>query len=125
MAETTKLTAFSTALDRLQEAIVEATEANRLSMDGTIQRFEFSFELAWKSFQEKLRFLGIEVNSPKAALRAAYAQKWIDDEEIWLEMLSCRNKSSHVYHEEMATQIFRSIKQFYPKMREAQLILAQ
>lgn len=36
------------ALKRLGEALSEP-EINSLTIDGTIQRFEFSFELFWKS----------------------------------------------------------------------------
>ena len=55
-----KLKDFSQALAQLDEAINQP-ESNPLAIDGTIQRFEFCFELAWKSTQAKLMLEGIQV----------------------------------------------------------------
>lgn len=40
---------LGSAIERLQEALQEPL-TNNLALDGTIQRFEFVFELFWKSF---------------------------------------------------------------------------
>ena len=64
-----RLDSFSQALDRFTEALSEAdTPMNR---DATIQRFEFTFELAWKALQAALRREGLDCASPKSCLRAA------------------------------------------------------
>ncbi len=44
-----KLNNFSTALSCLQEGGGQLEQAGDLGRDGLIQRFEFTFELAWKT----------------------------------------------------------------------------
>lgn len=63
-----KLNNFATALKRLNEAVNESKQANASDVvrDGMIQRFEFTYELAWKTTKEYLEQLGIaDLNSPK------------------------------------------------------------
>lgn len=43
--------------------------------DATIQRFEDTFEIAWKLLKKVAKFDGIEVNSPRQALRASYQMR--------------------------------------------------
>ncbi len=71
-----------------------------------IQRFEFSAELAWKTCKEHLQDLGYtEVNGPKPVMREAFAARLIEDDEIWISILSDRNLTSHIYDEETAKEI--------------------
>jgi len=44
-----KLINFHNALSRLKEGVQKWDEADDLARDGLIQRFEFTFELAWKA----------------------------------------------------------------------------
>jgi nucleotidyltransferase substrate binding protein (TIGR01987 family) len=82
--------------------------------DSVIQRFEFTYELAWKTTKEYLEGLGIvDRNSPKAVISEAYAQKLIDNEADWLLMLDDRNQTSHVYKAEMAEEIANRILNKY------------
>lgn len=109
---------FSEALNRLEIALAQPDSAE-LSIDGTIQRFEFCFELAWKAIKDiLLQAEGIDAKSPKSALKEAYALKWLENETLWLQMLDDRNNSSHTYDEKLAAQIYHRVKQYYPKMRE-------
>ena len=67
----TKLINFNNALQRLKEAAVELEkiDASDVVRDGVIQRFEFTYELAWKTTKEYLEGLGIvDRNSPKAVI---------------------------------------------------------
>ncbi|MDN5862896.1 MAG: nucleotidyltransferase substrate binding protein [Salinisphaera sp.] len=92
------------ALRRLREAV--ALQApSRLEVDGAIQRFEFSYELAWKALRNALATEGREVNSPRQSFRAAYQLDWIEDEGPWLEMINDRNLTTHTYNEKLAQQI--------------------
>jgi nucleotidyltransferase substrate binding protein (TIGR01987 family) len=111
-----KLNNFSNALQRLKEAVLELNKdgASDVVRDGVIQRFEFTYELAWKTTKEYLEDLGIvDKNSPKAVIKEAFAQKLISNEDIWLSMLRDRNMTSHIYKEEMAKEIAGRITKYY------------
>lgn len=111
-----KFDSFKTALNRLKEAIDMYEKDNHpVLLDGTIQRFEFTVELAWKLIKvylEEEKFG--EFNSPKAVIKEAYKVGIIEDGEKWLEMLDDRNLTSHTYDEAVAKEIYNSIiMQYY------------
>jgi nucleotidyltransferase substrate binding protein (TIGR01987 family) len=106
------------SLDRLAEALrVPANEP--LVIDGTIQRFEFTFELFWKVVRRLLARQGVEANSPKTVLQQAYRLGWLDDEQAWLQLLEDRNLTSHTYREALAREICSRIPAHHAAMREA------
>lgn len=103
------------ALDRLGEAL-EVPQSNTLAIDGTIQRFEFALELFWKTLKRLLAEEGVETSTPKDTLRKAFQAGWLTDEAAWLQMLSDRNTTSHIYDEETAKRIYDNIHRNYPEM---------
>lgn len=103
------------ALDRLGEAL-EVPESNTLAIDGTIQRFEFALELFWKTLKRLLAEEGVETSTPKDTLRKAFQAGWLTDEAAWLQMLSDRNLTSHIYDEKTAKRIYGNIRRNYPEM---------
>ena len=111
----TKLMNFNRALTRLKEAVEEFRQNDSdVVRDGLIQRFEFTYELAWKSTKEVLEEIGIiDKNSPKTVIKEAYAQKMIVNENNWLLMLKDRNTTSHIYKEELAKEIADRIADYY------------
>ena len=105
------------ALERLDEALalgpapsaeVSATTLPEAIVgDAAIQRFEFSFELAWKALSGWLeRNLTAPPASPRAVLREAYRQGVIADEARWIALLLDRNLTSHTYREATARDVF-------------------
>lgn len=104
------------ALNRLGEALAESNEANKLAVDRTIQRFEFSVELFWKTLKRILFDKGVETHSPKDTLKKAFAYKWFDNMDLWLGMLNDRNQTSHIYNEDKALEIYNNIKKYHPEM---------
>lgn len=97
---------YRNALCRLQEGIAKFDQANDLLRDGLIQRFEFTFELAWKTLKAIFDDEGlVGLNSPKIVLREAFAARLIEKDEVWLLMLSDRNTTAHIYNEELASEI--------------------
>ena len=68
-------------------------------LDLTAQRFEFTYEMAWKALKRLLDYLGVDAKYPRAVFREAYLLRLIEDEAIWLDMIEMRNLSSHVYDE--------------------------
>lgn len=105
------------ALARLEEAVALSESANTLAVDGTIQRFEFAIELFWKTLNRRLAAEGIETTTPRETLSAAFQAHWLDDETAWLGMLEDRNRTSHIYDEQMARAIYTRIQHYTPVMR--------
>ena len=106
------------ALIRLQEVVSETPTQKRIIIDATIKRFEFSIELYWKALKKLLIELGREPEYPKQVLQLAYAGKLIDNENFWINMLVDRNRTSHIYKEEMADEIYARIKTYVPEMQK-------
>lgn len=109
-----KLENFIKALKRLKEGLLQYDDKNELLRDGIIQRFEFTFELAWKTLKEVFEEEGlIGLNSPKSVLKEAYSAAIIEDEKLWMNMLIDRNPTSHMYNENNAIEICENIKEEY------------
>ena len=91
---------------------------NDLTRDATIQRFEFTFELAWKTLKRVLKVQGILVNNPRDTFRSAAQNALIPDPTLWFEFLDYRNQTTHIYNEKIAETIYAALTQF-----DQQLIL--
>lgn len=108
---------FERALQQLEEAL-EFPHTDNLLKAGCIQYFEFCFELAWKSVKVVSQRLSLpECLSPKACLKQAYSQGWVDSEEIWLAMLAARNKMSHTYDASEALNVYGALVGFLPALK--------
>jgi nucleotidyltransferase substrate binding protein (TIGR01987 family) len=110
------LASLGDALDRFGEALA-IPNPDEIVMDGTIQRFEFTFELFWKTLRRFLQREGTDTASPKNTFRHAYRRGLLDQEQLWLDMLKDRNLSSHVYNAEMAQEIFVRLPSHYHALR--------
>ena len=108
-----KIEKFNQAVERLKEAV--QTAKSQLEKDGTIQRFEFTVELLWKTLKAILSYQGIECYSPRDCIKKAYRYGIIEDNEIFLDMLEDLNLSSHIYSQTTAEEIFERIKTVYVK----------
>lgn len=106
---------FQRAAGRLSDAL--AQPESEFIRDASIQRFEFCFELAWKSIQTVARIEALDCTSPRAAFSMAWRTGWISNEEVWLDMLENRNKTSHTYHEVTAEEVFASLPRFLPELQ--------
>ena len=73
--------------------------------DSIIQRFEFTFELGWKSMQGWLKDHGIQAAYPKQVLGEAFGAGLITDETGWGQLLEARNKTSHTYDPAKALEV--------------------
>jgi len=101
------LVSFEKALFKLDEAL--KAETSELIRDAAIQRFEFSYELMWKSLKNILKESGVICHSPKSCFKEAFSQGWIKDEELWLQMLSDRNLTTHTYDEVLAIKVYKNL----------------
>ena len=103
---------FKKALSQLDE-FLQVENPRKIERAGIIQAFEFCFELAWKHFKKISDDNGLAVGSPKQALKAAFSQGLIDDQDIWLEMLVDRNLTVHSYNDELSQAIYERIRDKY------------
>lgn len=98
------LGAFVKALARLKEVLAENETA--IVRDALIQRFEFTFEAAWRAAYRWLRARDVPVGEEAfAVLPRALALGLIADGEGWTEMRQKRNLTSHTYDEALAVQV--------------------
>jgi nucleotidyltransferase substrate binding protein (TIGR01987 family) len=95
--------------------LMNLSELSQLEREGVIQRFEFALELAWKTLKDKMEFDGILIDkiSPKMVLKDAYRAKYIDDIELWIQMINDRNLLSHNYDYEKMEKIIPAIQSKY------------
>ena len=104
------------AVDRLKEAL--EIEENEIVIDGAIHRFEFTFELAWKTMKDYLEYIGIiqGIGSPREIIKTAYENGIIEDGDNWIKMMLARNSLAHLYDEEKSREIYMEIKETYFKL---------
>ena len=101
---------FHQANLRLAEGIALYKPHDDLQRDGLIQRFEFTFELAWKTLKDLFFTEGLTgLNSPKTILREAFSSGLIKDQDLWLLMLDDRNSTTHIYEDRLAMDICERI----------------
>ena len=117
--------------------LVAVTEADRfmedlseLEIEGLVQRFEHTFELAWKVLQDLLIYKGYEfMLGPNGTLKMAFDDGLITDHDGWRKMAKSRNTLSHVYDEEEELPIVKLIYSDYApllkKLDEELNILSQ
>lgn len=98
--------AATRALQRLQELTTrDVATLSIVERDAMIQRFEFSFELIWKTAKDYLwEIEGLEAASPKKVIRICREQNLLRAEEamLALQMTDDRNLTAHTYDEAFA-----------------------
>lgn len=111
---------YKNALNKLEEALTENIEelsenAKQIIIDGALHRFEFTFELAWKTIKDYLEYMGIteKTGSPRENIQQAFKQGIIEDGEIWIQIMLSRNELSHLYDEQASRRIYNDIKNKY------------
>jgi nucleotidyltransferase substrate binding protein (TIGR01987 family) len=91
---------FDSALVLLREALERGPGAlSALEKEGTVQRFEYCFDLAWKTLKDYLMESGVAISpvTPRQVIKDAFAAKLLDDGQLWMDMLVERNLLAHTY----------------------------
>ncbi len=101
-------------LKKANSRLKEATKAppTQLNKDATLQRFEFTFELSWKTIQAYMRDQGLDCLSPKSCIREAARLGLIENPKTWLEFLEARNLIAHTYNQRVANKIYKKALKF-------------
>jgi nucleotidyltransferase substrate binding protein (TIGR01987 family) len=111
-----RLDNFRKANSQLDEAVLlrRSRELSNLEKRGVIQAFEYTYELAWNTLKDFLRWQGnSEITGSRDTIREAFAVGLVEDGESWMRMLADRNRTSHTYNEETAQQILQAIDERY------------
>jgi nucleotidyltransferase substrate binding protein (TIGR01987 family) len=84
--------------------------------EGLIQRFEYTHELAWNVMKDYAKYQGnTSIGGSRDATREAYQIQLVFDGKVWMDMIGSRNKTSHTYNEETASEIYSKIlNEYYP-----------
>jgi len=116
------------SLNKLKKAFYRLKEStgkvvDELDRDGVIQRFEFTFELFWKTVMILLRHEGFDCAGPRSCIKEGARRGFLDNGELVLDMLEDRNKASHIYNESTAIEILERIKEEYVTLIEENIRL--
>lgn len=107
-------------LREVLDKITPTTPDRAVFRDSAIQRFEISFDVAWKALREKLRAeFGTDATSPKKCFQEAFKQGILDNDVLWLDMTDMRNETTHAYNELFAEEVLGKL----PSVTEALLKL--
>jgi nucleotidyltransferase substrate binding protein (TIGR01987 family) len=114
-----RLNNFNKAFSQLEKA-VGLDEYSDLEREGLIQRFEYTYELAWNTIKDFLENQGYtDITGSKDAIRLAFKVGLIKEGDEWMKMVKSRALTSHTYDEETAEAIAEDIKEKYYHMFKA------
>ncbi|MBI5694967.1 MAG: nucleotidyltransferase substrate binding protein [Nitrospirae bacterium] len=112
---------FKKAFAQLTEAVElsRQRELSNLEMQGLIQSFEYTHELAWNTLKDFLEDRGTkDIYGSKDATRLAFRAGLIEDGDAWMKMIESRNKTTHTYDERTVLEIVDDvIKSYYNEMK--------
>ena len=107
---------FSRAFSLLREALENGADAlSDLEREGVVQRFEYTFELAWNTLKDRMEYDGLILPSvtPRAVIRQAFQAKLIADGDVWIDMLNDRNLMSHRYDFATFRRVVKDVERRY------------
>jgi nucleotidyltransferase substrate binding protein (TIGR01987 family) len=116
-----RLSNFKRAFLRLKEA-GDRSDLSELEQEGLIQRFEYTYELAWKTLKDFLEYQGYtNIAGSRDTFSQAFQRGIIKDGDAWMEMIKSRQLTSHTYDEEEAEEIVQIIIESYIPMFQSLL----
>ena len=113
--------AFDNALAfarKVEEKPADAHEFYEIEVaqSAVIKHFEFTYELCWKIMK---RYIEMDSGSEEADVltrkdlfRLSAEKKLIASFAQWVKFHEDRNRTSHVYHKEIADEVYETAKQF-------------
>ena len=95
-------------------------DLSELEQEGLVQRFEYTFELAWKTLQDLMIYKGYEfMSGPTGTLKMAFEDGMLANQDGWRKMAKSRNTLSHVYDENEAEAIVQLIfSEYAPLLKQ-------
>ena len=125
------LSSLKSAVESLEQAILVIQDKKQFNLltkqqqkvikAGVIQNFEFTYELCWKFIK---RWLEANYSSSVDGLvrnelfRIAAEHQLITDVTKWFDYHNARNKTSHIYDEDVAEEVFKISCNFLPDAKK-------
>lgn len=105
------------------DMVVKKEELVLALRDSMIKRFSYSTDLflkALKVYLEEVELIDLFMVSQHTLIRDSVKAKVLSEQEgkMCVEMVNNRNKTSHIYHQEIAQVIASNIPQFYRLMED-------
>lgn len=88
---------------------------------GIAKSYEVCLEYAWKFFKRRATDEGLEIYSPKEAIKAAGRLGLIDNVEDWLDFLQDRNLAVHDYLGVSNEEYLKTINKFFKEVQKLKL----
>ncbi|MGM0654518.1 MAG: nucleotidyltransferase substrate binding protein [Thermodesulfobacteriota bacterium] len=108
---------FDRAFILLRSALEDQAlnQLSDLEQEGVIQRFEYSYELAWKTMKDYLEDNGVVISpvTPRNVIKEAFAAGIIKEGQIWVDMMLHRNLLSHTYDFSNFKKVLEAVDNFY------------
>lgn len=68
--------------------------------DSIIKKYETLEDLCWKMLSKIFKASGLEINNPRGCYVQAFKEGYIEDINVWNDILLSRNSTAHIYDEE-------------------------
>ena len=108
---------FDRAFILLRDALEEHSlqELSDLEQEGVIQRFKYSYELAWKTMKDYLEENGVIINpvTPRNVIKEAFAAGLIENGQVWIDMMLHRNLLAHTYDFSKFKEVLEAVENKY------------
>jgi nucleotidyltransferase substrate binding protein (TIGR01987 family) len=117
---------FEKAFNQLSIAVQQIAKLSDLEKEGLIQRFEYTFELAWKTMKDYLESQNVVANYPREVIKESFYYGLLENGDVWMEMLEKRNLLAHTYNEIffntaieiIVNEYFPLVQTLYTKIKE-------
>ncbi len=113
------LSSFDKALTSLGKALSRSKKSptDEELRDACIQRFEYTFEIAWKMLKRRIEIdIGVSAEvdsySKKALFRVGGERGLIQNVAGWFDYLEKRNLTTHTYDSDSAQEVFGIVENF-------------
>ncbi len=113
---------FDRAFLLLRSALEERglEQMSELEKEGLIQRFEYSYELAWKTMKDYLEEQGTIINpvTPRNVIKEAFSAQIIAVGQVWVDMMLHRNLQAHTYDFSKFKEVLDAVVERYLDAQE-------
>lgn len=110
------------ALQQLGGVLATPDAAVRRS-DEAAQAFEHAMDMVWAAARKALAAKGVEARLPRQLVHAASEHGWIEDTDLWLEMLKDEYELSASYDSLTRTRLFPRICMYHPELCRTHAVL--